>query len=205
MALREGESIVPPGVPIIRQGEVSRDIFYWTEGGRVRISVDGKPIRDLEFNPSEKHFFGDLAALLGRPRSSSVESLTPNKFIRITFEEGKVGRLIANSPEVARLWMESLARIAFDALSSLQLRERELALIKGQIADKETESAAVGRRWAGALFLARRAADHFAQPALTGLAKYYEDLRAFDLDKGDADALDLELIDIPVRRLLLGK
>lgn len=205
MALREGESIVPPGAVIIRQGEVSRDIFYWTEGGRVRISVDGKPIRELDFNPAEKHFFGDLAALLGRPRSSTVESLTPNKFIRITFEEGKTERLISHSPEVARLWMESLARIAFDALSSLQTRDRELAQFRGQIAAREAESARVAGRWSGALFLVRRAADHFSQPPLPGLARYCEDSRLFDLAEGDADALDGELIDVPFRRLLLGR
>lgn len=205
MALREGESIVPPGTVIIRQGEVSRDIFYWTEGGRVRISVDGKPIRDIEFNASEKNFFGDLAALLGRPRSSTVESLSPNRFIRISFEEGKIDRLVQNSADVARLWLESLSRIAYDALASLQAREREIVQVQAQIAQKEAETEAGGRVWSGALFLARRTADHFSIPALTGLAKYLEDIRLFDQALGDEEAVDPELVDIHLRRIVLRK
>jgi CRP-like cAMP-binding protein len=205
MALREGEMITPPGIVLIRQGEVSRDIFFWTGGGRLRISVDGKPIRELDYNPAEKRFLGDLAALLGRPRSSTVECLTPNKFIRITFEEGKIERLVKGSPEVARQWLESLARIAYDALVSLSTRDREIGQVEAEIAKRKAETDALGRRWAGLLYFVRRSADHFSVPGFDGLARYFSDLKLFGQQLGDPDAVEEDLIDVQIRKLILGK
>lgn len=203
MALREGEMMVPPGTAIVRQGEVSRDVFYWTEGGRVRILVDGKPIRELEFTAYEKHFFGDLAAVLGRPRSATVECVTPNKFVHISFESGKLARLVQTSPEVTRLWLGSLARIAHDALTAVHARDKEIAATEAQIAEKEKEAALLARSWTGALFVARRTADYFSQPVLNGVAKYLEDIRLFDQALGDETAVEADLVDYKVRRLVL--
>jgi len=73
-----------PGEQIIDQQDESRDVYFITRG-RVRVvsfTIDGKEValEDLR----EGDFFGELAAIDGKPRSSSVMAIEDSDIAKIS-------------------------------------------------------------------------------------------------------------------------
>jgi MFS family permease len=71
LADRLTEVRAAPGEEIIRQGERG-DLFYVIEDGRVEVSVDGQPPRELGRGES----FGEIALLRNVPRTATVTART---------------------------------------------------------------------------------------------------------------------------------
>ena len=186
MPLREGEVIYSPGQTLIRQGELNHAVFYWSGGGTVRILIDDRPVRELNYDPAETHFFGDISAILGCPATSTVESSTPNRFIPIRFEPEAMSRTIQRSPDLARRWLESLADTAHGALTLVHERELDLTVARTEYEEKNAAALEIRRRWSGGVSLARRLAEQLSSPVLAGLAGYYENLKILEGAEGDA-------------------
>ncbi len=201
MSLREGEIIVPPGQTILRQGELTSTAYFWSGGGQVRVTIDGKTVRERTYDPKEHHFFGDLTAILGGPCANTVETLTPNRFIPIQFTPGSIETSVARHPDVACRWLESLAHVAHDALSLVHERELDLTLTQAEVVQHSPELLAEKVKWLGAIYLARRLAEHYRSPVLAGLAGYYENLGMFSAIEGDA-APDLAATDTILETIL---
>ena len=63
---------VPPGTPLVTQGEAS-DLFYVIHSGQATVSKDGRDIRTL--GPGAH--FGEIGLLASTPRTATVTTLTP--------------------------------------------------------------------------------------------------------------------------------
>ncbi|MGZ8566165.1 MAG: cyclic nucleotide-binding domain-containing protein, partial [Actinomycetota bacterium] len=63
---------VPPGTPLVRQGEPS-DLFYVIHSGQASVVRDGRQVRTL--GPGAH--FGEIGLLASAPRSATVTTLTP--------------------------------------------------------------------------------------------------------------------------------
>ena len=192
----------PPGTAVIRQGEESRTIYYWKAGGRVRVVVDRQVIRELDFDPQTPHFFGDLAALLGRPRSSSVETLTECTFLRIPYEAGKIEAFLKAAPPIAWQWLLALARTAHDAADALRDKEQALDEAKRKLSTIEEQQHDAKKKWSGALFLTDKAVFRTSNAAVEGLRHYWEVLSLFGTKRGRALDMQSDLIPPELKQLL---
>jgi CRP-like cAMP-binding protein/Zn-dependent protease len=63
---------LPPGTPLVRQGEPS-DLFYVIHSGQATVSKDGREVRTL--GPGAH--FGEIGLLGSTPRTATVTTLTP--------------------------------------------------------------------------------------------------------------------------------
>lgn len=63
---------VPPGTPLVTQGEAS-DLFYVIHSGQATVSKDGHDVRTL--GPGAH--FGEIGLLASMPRTATVTTLTP--------------------------------------------------------------------------------------------------------------------------------
>lgn len=98
-----------PNEQIIDQEDESRDVYFITRG-RVRIvsfTVSGKEValEDLV----EGDYFGELAAIDGRPRSTSVLAVEDSDVAKIAAE--RFLRVLEKHPQVALNVMKNLANI----------------------------------------------------------------------------------------------
>lgn len=196
--------VVPPQTIVVGQGEVSRDIWYWKGGGRVRVIVDGQTIRELTYDPNVPHFFGDLAALLGKPRASTVETLTENTFLRIPYEPGKIETFLKAAPAIARLWLHTLARTAADGIEAMRLKQQALDNAKSRRQQFERIERSDKKKWRGVLFLTERASlkTTAAQPATQGLLRHLESLKLFGTKSGSASDIEPDKMSPELKRAL---
>jgi len=71
------------GEDIIKQGEEG-DSFFIVESGNVEVYQDGGSAPIAKLGPGE--YFGELALLLGRPRSATVTAAEPCVLLRLNQE-----------------------------------------------------------------------------------------------------------------------
>jgi len=91
------------GTTIIRQGEHGR-AFYVLEKGAVEVVKDDVVLNVLMFPGT---IFGEVSAILGKPRTSSVRARMPT---RVTKYEGiDLETLVGQHPEIAVKILETLA------------------------------------------------------------------------------------------------
>lgn len=99
MAAAKAEQHAPGGVAV-KQGEPG-DAFFIVTAGKLDVSVeeDGKArtIASLERGA----FFGEIAALLGEPRSATVKAVTAVELLR--FEMPAVKGIIDDNPAVRQV------------------------------------------------------------------------------------------------------
>ena len=81
---------VPPGSPLVRQGD-DGDTFFAVGSGRLRVVQDGRELRTIGAGAH----FGEIALLLDVPRTATVEAITPVRVFRL----GRPGfdRLVADA------------------------------------------------------------------------------------------------------------
>lgn len=102
-------SIVPSteehrtGAIIIRQGDNERD-FYVLEKGAVEVVKDGVVLNILMFPGT---IFGEVSAILGKPRTSSVKARMPTTVTK--YEAPDLQALVREHPDIAVKMLETLA------------------------------------------------------------------------------------------------
>lgn len=101
--LRKYGQAMPAGTAIIREGETS-DITYFLHSGEVGMYKGGVKIASLKAG----EMFGEMAYLLGEPRTATVKAET-DVFI-IAFPPPVLEELMASSPRLSREIIGSLAQ-----------------------------------------------------------------------------------------------
>jgi CRP-like cAMP-binding protein len=79
LAALMGESSVPRGAAIVKQGEHSHDFFAIAEG-RADVLRDGKRVATLDAGEC----FGEIGTLDRRPRTATVVATTPMRLLTLT-------------------------------------------------------------------------------------------------------------------------
>ncbi len=72
-----------PGTDIIRQGQPNDNIIYILISGALLVTKDNHLVAEIS-HPGL--FFGELAVLLGQPRSATVSALTESKVVAMPYE-----------------------------------------------------------------------------------------------------------------------
>ena len=109
--------------------------MYVIEEGRLRAFLDQDGHHDDIRYLRKGDIFGELSMLEGRPRTASVEALTPSRLLRLT--PGLFARLLDEYPEFRR-------RLDERALQLDSLPVARVPLDFAEILPAETEVAAVG-------------------------------------------------------------
>ncbi len=88
---------MPPGKPIIKEGDTGRSVFILTRGSvRVYATVTGKKVELATLMPSD--FFGEIAFLTGRPRTATVETVEECDVLEVAEED--LSEMIGKSPRM---------------------------------------------------------------------------------------------------------
>jgi cAMP-dependent protein kinase regulator len=88
---------LPPGKPIIREGDTGRSVFILTRGSvRVFATMMGKKVELAALQASD--FFGEIAFLTGSPRTATVETTEESDVLEV--EEQDLNEMIAKSPRI---------------------------------------------------------------------------------------------------------
>jgi len=74
------------GQVLVRQNDLTRDFFVVLSGKLAVLATngDGKPHQVAEIHPGE--LFGEMAVVMDRPRSATVQALTPVRILRVPAE-----------------------------------------------------------------------------------------------------------------------
>lgn len=91
------------GATIIRQGE-SGNAFYILEKGAVEVVKDDVVLNVLMFPGT---IFGELSAILGKPRTSSVKARTLTTVTK--YEDLDLPTFVSQHPDIAAKMLETLA------------------------------------------------------------------------------------------------
>jgi cAMP-dependent protein kinase regulator len=88
---------IPPGKPVIKEGDRGRSVFILTRGSvRVFSTLRGKKVELAELQASD--FFGEIAFLTGRPRTATVETLKESDLLEVA--EQDLHDMIEKSPRI---------------------------------------------------------------------------------------------------------
>jgi cAMP-dependent protein kinase regulator len=88
---------LPPGKPIIKEGDTGSSVFILTRGAvHVYATVTGKKIELATLQPSD--FFGEIAFLTGRPRTATVETTEESDVLEV--DEEDLNEMIRKSPRI---------------------------------------------------------------------------------------------------------
>lgn len=74
------------GQVLVRQNDLTRDFFVVLSGKLAVLAAngEGRPHQVAEIHPGE--LFGEMAVVMGRPRSATVQALTPVRVLRVPAE-----------------------------------------------------------------------------------------------------------------------
>lgn len=88
---------MPPGKPIIKEGDTGRSVFILTRGSvKVVATVMGKKVELASLQTSD--FFGEIAFLTGKPRTATVETTEESDVLEVAEED--LNEMIGKSPRI---------------------------------------------------------------------------------------------------------
>lgn len=88
---------MPPGKPIIKEGDTGRSVFILTRGSvKVYSTIMGKRVELAALQASD--FFGEIAFLTGKPRTATVETTVESDVLEVAEED--LNEMIGKSPRI---------------------------------------------------------------------------------------------------------
>lgn len=88
---------MPPGKPIIKEGDNGRSVYILTRGAvKVYSTIMGKKVELAALQASD--FFGEIAFLTGKPRTATVETTEESDVLEVGEED--LNEMIAKSPRI---------------------------------------------------------------------------------------------------------
>ncbi len=77
---------LPPGKPIVKEGEAGSSVYLLTKGSvKVYATIQSKRVDLAVLQPSD--FFGEIAFLTGKPRTATVEAAEPTDVLEVAEED----------------------------------------------------------------------------------------------------------------------
>ena len=89
---------VPPGVPVVTQGDVAGDAFYVVQTGRLQVELDGVVVAHR--GPGDA--FGELALLYACPRNATVRVVTDGPPAQLWVLQQRWYRVVSRSAHALR-------------------------------------------------------------------------------------------------------
>jgi tetratricopeptide (TPR) repeat protein len=88
---------LPPGKPVINEGEKGRSVFILTRGSvKVFSTIKGKKMELAALQSGD--FFGEIAFLTGKPRTATVETVEESDVLEVAEED--LNDMISKSPRI---------------------------------------------------------------------------------------------------------
>lgn len=88
---------MPPGKPIIKEGDTGRSVYILTRGSvKVYSTIMGKKVDLAALQASD--FFGEIAFLTGKPRTATVETTEESDVLEVGEED--LNDMISKSPRI---------------------------------------------------------------------------------------------------------
>ncbi|MBI2900470.1 MAG: cyclic nucleotide-binding domain-containing protein [Planctomycetes bacterium] len=107
MALQRGTRTFAPDALLITEGQpANQEIFYLSKGQAV-VEVRGNVVGTIKAG----EWFGELAAILGGPRTATVRAVTPCEVLVFKgIEDGSLYEAVAKDPKITRKLIEQLCQ-----------------------------------------------------------------------------------------------
>lgn len=88
---------IPPGKPIINEGDMGKSVFILTRGSvKIFSTIGGKKMELASLHVSD--FFGEIAFLTGKPRTATVETVEETDVLEVA--ENDLNEMIGKSPRI---------------------------------------------------------------------------------------------------------
>jgi tetratricopeptide (TPR) repeat protein len=88
---------IPPGQPIINEGDKGRSVFILTRGSvKIFSTIMGKKMELAALHAGD--FFGEIAFLTGKPRTATVKTVEKSDVLEVA--ENDLNEMISKSPRI---------------------------------------------------------------------------------------------------------
>jgi len=88
---------IPPGKPIINEGDTGRSVFILTRGSvKIFSTIRGEKMELAALHASD--FFGEIAFLTGKPRTATVQTIEETDVLEVA--EKDLNEMISKSPRI---------------------------------------------------------------------------------------------------------
>ena len=137
-----------PDETIIERGQTNQDVYFLLAGRAhvLNFSSSGRAVAFASLGPGQ--YFGELAAIDGRPRSANVVAATPCRAASLSAREFRL--LVASYPDIAFALLKGLAEVVrsgddriFDLTSLAPLQRVCIQLLR--LAKAEPSGSETGR------------------------------------------------------------
>lgn len=124
MALKANQRLVKGGDIVVKEGDRSNEVFLLMSGSVVVLKGD----QEIAVIEEPMSYFGEMAALVGEPRSATIRAKTDCKFVIIPGD--KLESIIDVSPLVGKKMLRTLAARLAEANKSWIASKNQITLLK---------------------------------------------------------------------------
>ncbi|MBI4577331.1 MAG: cyclic nucleotide-binding domain-containing protein [Planctomycetes bacterium] len=138
----------PAGSTVFKEGDTSSDVYLLAQGA-VQVVKAGAVIAEIDEPMS---YFGEMAALLGEPRTATILAKTDCQFIKVPGD--KLDSVIDLSPVIGKKIMRALSQRLLDANRGRAELEAQAQGARQELSDFTVRSAKEYKRlvWVIALY-----------------------------------------------------
>jgi CRP-like cAMP-binding protein len=167
---------------LLREGEENQEEFFLLETGIVDIYIQDRKISTLDASKSQE-FLGEVAALLGGPRTATIIAATDCSLLRIP--KLKVEAILTSSPTLGMKLIRSLCRkLSLSAHQHAELQAQQQSLLKSG----NTETS-LKNYMKGLCYLLEQAESDATGNGAKMAAEYFKNTNPWKIQHGEASMI----------------